>query len=48
MLSAVKLLLRNHLADPKSGYDLEQAKHWFIAARAANLDTPHYQVQRRK
>jgi len=28
------------LADPNQGMTLEQAKHWFTAARAANLDTP--------
>ncbi|MDX9863284.1 MAG: DUF87 domain-containing protein [Anaerolineaceae bacterium] len=29
-----------HLADPNQGMSLEQAKQWFIAARAANLDNP--------
>lgn len=28
------------LADPNQGMTLEQAKRWFIAARAANLDSP--------
>jgi len=29
-----------HLADPNSGMSLEQAKQWFIAARAANVANP--------
>lgn len=28
------------LADPNQGLSLEEAKHWFIAARAANIESP--------
>ena len=31
---------QNALADPNQGLTLEQAKHWFIAAREANLNSP--------
>jgi hypothetical protein len=31
---------QGRLADPNQGMTLEQAKHWFTAARTANLDSP--------